>query len=298
MDRNDELKTRIIGFVSGFSITLFIMGGVLVGILSYLGQLSPQIVEQTKVSNHIFVPKPEQRLNMIFALQETSDYAPEVYLLAGFLPDEGKIAITLLPPKSLFFHGNQWVTIDHLFSQGGVSYVAKCLSTAMEIPIEKHGLITTAGVSKLMEQVGYFDYYITEGLDYPHNQRQVVLTPGQHILDGRKLVDIICYPAYDNGEAERSDRGTMLITSMLNHYMSLSQSTAGDGAVKTFLNHCDTNLSIIDYLDRKDATQFLSQQTPLPVTAIYIEGELTPDYQGFILTDTCLDRIKKTYTRE
>ena len=232
MYENDELKARLIGFGSAFAVTLLIMGGVLTGVLAHLDQLSPPVIEKTQVSNRIVVPKPAERLTMLFALQETADYAPEVYLLAGFLPDKGQIAITLLPPKSLFFHGNEWITIDHLFTQGGLPYVAKTLSTSLEIPIERTGLFTAHGVNKVMEQVGYFDYYITKGLDYPHNQRQVVLTPGQHLLDGRKVVDILCYPAYDNAEEERSDRGTMLMTSMLDYYLSLSLTNQGDAVVK------------------------------------------------------------------
>ncbi len=283
------------GFLVAFSVTLVLFSGILAGTLYFFGYTDTDSNDTSPVANLVEVPKTDNRLTMLISLRESEDYQPETYALIGFFPDEGQITVALLPPKTMFFYGNEWQTIERLYALGGMQYVAKGLSTYLELPIENTGIATSESLGEFMESAGYYEYYLGKSLDYPHNQRQVVLKQGSHLLDGRKTTDILFYPAYEGGEEERSDRGAMLITNMINHYISLALTQGSDDIAKAMLNSMDTDISYTDYTQRKEAVQFVAN-IDNPATAVYVEGELTANYEGFIITDDCIERIRKTYS--
>lgn len=297
MDDYTPFVTQLKGFVIAFFTTLII---VLFMIWVAVGTLGGDINTQNQnlpANQTAEIPKIQNRINIILALTESDSYDPEVFILLGFLPDNGQIAVTLLPPKSQFFLDGSWVTINQMFLDNGMNGVLKGLSTVLEIPIEGQAILTNQQLCNIVDYGGYVNYQVTAGLNYPHNQRQVVLSVGNHLMDGRKIMDILAYPAYDNGEQERSDRGTMLVTNILNQYMSIMQTDRGEELVKTFLNNSLNNMSITDYLDRKDAINFLTMQKIDPVTAVYIDGELSGDYKTFTLSTSCISRLQLIYSR-
>ncbi len=286
---------QVKGFFIAFFITFIaLLSLVFVAAYNLNTQSEQQILQQAQ--NTVEIPKAQSRLNMVIALQESVDYAPEAYILLGFLPDNGQIAITVLPPKSNLTVNGSEITIQQMFSTGGMQQVQTDLSTGLAIPIEKHAIVTSAGLASMIEYAGFMSYNVTAGLNYPHNQRQVMLSVGNHLMDGRKVMDIICYPAYTDGEQERSDRGTMLLTNLLNQYIAIMQTDKAENLIKTFLNNSQNNLSITDYHNRAAALTYLATQAAKPVTPVYIEGALSPDYKVFNLTGSFLNRVKRIYS--
>ena len=243
----------------------------------------------------VFLPRQEDRLVMLLALRENADTPPDCFLLAGFLPDKGQIALTLLPPKTLLLAGEQWGTLVELYQRGGMPYAARLVADYLAIPVERYGMMEVAGLRKLMENAGFFDYYLPVELDYPLHQRQVALSRGPQQLDGRKVADILFYPAYKGGEAERSDRGVMLLTRMVNHHLANSTTPQGDALVKSFLNNCQGNLSWQDYEERRQATEFLSRLELPAASAVYVEGSQSRDNRYVLLSDSCRARLCRVF---
>lgn len=284
-------------FLVSFFITLLVMGGVLYWavLLSSAGQASAPAGEVYQLPDTVYLPRREERLVMLFAGAEDTATPPDVYMLVGFLPDKGSIAVCALPPKTLITSSDQWATLGDIFERGGVAYAAKAVGNYLGVEIAKSGYMEVRGLDRMIETTGFFQYEMTTTLDYPLHRRQVAMSPGSKQLDGRAIADIMAYPAYKGGEVERSDRGAMLLTQMLNHHLPAALTAQGDSLVKNFLNNCQTDLSYKDYEERKTATRFLATLALPAATAVYVEGTLSRDYESFLLTESCRARLQSVY---
>lgn len=296
MGEEEREQSKATPFVVAFLATLLVMSGVLATVVIFrTGPASATAAEEYQGPGTVYLPRREDRLNLLVAVAENSQTLPDVYLLAGFLPDKGSIALTLLPPKTLLAGGDQWSTLEDAFSRGGSAYAAKAVASYLGVPVDRHAYLELAGLRKLMESAGTFEYFMTVELDYPLHQRQVAMGRGAQQLDGRKVLDILAYPAYKGGEAERSDRGVMLVTQMVNYHLPDCLTDQGDALVKSFLNNCETNLSWKDYEERKSSTRFLAALELPAATAVYVEGQLSRDYGSFLLTESCRARLTSVY---
>lgn len=297
MDENAREGQSLAPFLVSFFITLLVMGGVLYWalLMRSAGQASAQAGEVYQLPATAYLPRQEERLVMLFAGAEDRNTPPDVYLLVGFLPDKGSIAVCALPPKTLITSGDQWSTLENLFELGGVAYAAKAVSSYLGVEIARSGYMDVQGLEQLMEEIGPFEYELTTVLDYPLHQRPVIMSPGSKQLDGRDIADLMAYPAYKGGEVERSDRGAMLMTQLLNHHLPAALTDRGDSLATSFLNNCQTDLSYKDYEERKTATRFLATLELPAATAVYVEGTLSRDYESFLLTESCRARLQSVY---
>lgn len=300
MDNQNDKK--FVPFTLSFLITLLILGTVLTASLIFFSQL-PLSKSKTSATadadpQTVWLPEKQDRLLALFALAENKTTEPDVYALFGFLPDKGVISVTLLPPKTLITTGEEWSTITQLFDKGGIGYAAKQVGNYFGVEIDKYGYSTVDNVISFVEETGKFSYDLQTELDYPYHNRQVVLSRGRQDLSGRQFCDILFYPAYKGGETERSDRGAMLITQVLNYHMPAFLGDKGDSLIKTFLNNCEGNLSFHDYAVRSSSVRFLAELSLPASTATYIEGSLSRDYSTFLLTESCRARLASVYGGE
>lgn len=288
---------QFVPFFIAFAVTLLLMTGVLsTVVILHSTQRASATVEEYNGPSTIYLPQREDRLVFLMAASENSSTPPDVYLLAGFLPDKGTIAICTLPTKTMITAGEQSGTLEELFDRGGLGYSAGLLGSYLGIDIERTAYIEVEGLRKLVESAGFYEYELGVELDYPMHQRQVVLGRGVQQLDGRKLMDILAYPAYKGGETERCDRSTMLITRMVNDHLPDSLTAEGDVMVKCLLNNSKTDITFLDYEERKSPTRFLAQLRLPAATAVYIEGELSRDYSSFLLSESCRARLTSIYS--
>lgn len=282
-------------FFRAFGVTLLLMGVVLatVCLAFYLRQNRPeQDVSQLPT---VYLPRKEERLNILLTGAEDGLTDPDCYLLFGFLPDKGRIALCMLPPKTYVEYGGEATTLQGLYQKGGIAYTRKALEQYLQIPLDRWAKMDVEGLSRLMSMTGLMDYYLPVDLNGKLHGRKVVMPKGSYSLDGRKTYDILAYPSYKGGEVERSDRGAMLVSQLVSENLPAFLTDVGDKLIKAVLDVMETDLSYKDYETRKSAASFLAK-LDLPATAVvYIEGSMSVDKTIFYLTPGCMNRIQEMY---
>ncbi len=245
------------------------------------------------------LPQPEDRLTLLVSAAEASDADPDAYILLSFLPHQGRIAICVLPPDTYLEYGGQGTTIARMYRQGGLPYAKKGVAQYLDIPIQRWARLDLTSLDALLDCQELMDYDLPVDLNYPLRGRQIVMPRGHYQLTGRRVMDIIAYPAYQGGERERSDRAALLIAEMITQTLPLFlDEEQGDRLQQTALKTVDTDLSAADCLQRRSALAFLAQ-LDLPVTTmVYIEGSLSRDYSVYHLTQGCKSRIWQMYREE
>ncbi len=282
------------GFSTSFGITFLVMMVVL-GTVCFLSYFRLSRPEEEEIVPDAYLPGTEDRLVMLVAASEDASMAPDTYLLLGFLPDKGRIALCVLPPSTYLEYGGQGSTLGRLWQQGGLGYAQKGLAQYLDIPIHRYAALDTADLEQLMSYGGLLDYDLAVDLNYTLHGRQIVMPRGRYQLDGRKAMDIISYPAYKGGERERSDRAALLISQIITHNLPAFLTDTGSRIQETALELLDTDLSVADCLQRSDALQFLARLELPATTIVFLEGSLSRDYTVYHLTDDCKARIREMY---
>ena len=288
-----EARDRLWGFSTSFGITFLAMMVVL-GTVCIFAYFSPE-EETGEARPDAYLPGTEDRLVMLLSAAEDGETPPDTYLLLGFLPDQGRIALCVLPPSTYLEYGGQGSTLGRLWSQGGLGYAQKGLADYLGIPIDRRGALDTAGLSALMEFGGLVDYDLAVDISYTLHGRQVVMPRGKYQLDGRRAMDIIACPSYRGGERERSDRAALLISRLITGSLPAFLTDAGAELQRTALEVMDTDLSAADCLRRSSALQFLARLKLPATTAVFLEGSMSRDYTVFHLTESCKARIREMY---
>ena len=108
-----DFRDWLLGFSTSFGITFLGMMVVLgtVCFVSYSKAHKEAAAEteaagfQPKQGPDTYLPTPEDRLTLLVAGIPEAGAEPETYLLLGFLPDRGKIALCVLPPTTYLEYG-------------------------------------------------------------------------------------------------------------------------------------------------------------------------------------------------
>lgn len=290
-----QTKHALAAFGKSFGITLLAMGVVLATICFafYTRARRPQDPQEELPT--AYLPRDEDRLSIFIAGAEDGVTPPDVYLLMGFLPDKGRIALCLLPPATYVEYGGEASTLGSLYQRGGSRYAQQALAGYLGIPLDRWAKVEVEELSRMMNMTGLMDYYLPVDLNAQLHGRTVVMPKGNYQLDGRKAADILAYPAYKGGEVERSDRGALLLSQLVGENLPAFLTDVGDALIQTVLDTVDTDLSWKDYEERKSAMVFLAK-LDLPATAVvYIDGSSSRDRGVFYLSPGCISRIQEMY---
>lgn len=298
MDR--ETNDRLWGFFLSFGITflamVLVLGSICIAAWSRTRTAPDTQPRLTQTRPDTYLPEPADRLTLLVAAAEEKDAEPSTYLLLGFLPDQGKISICVLPAATYVEYGGQGSTLGRLWTQGGLPYAQKALAQYLDIPIHRRAFLDTQALDALLSYGEIMDYQLAVDLNYTVRGRQVDMPRGRYQLDGRKTMDIITCPAYQGGERERSDRAALLISQLVSHTLPLFL-TEEDGSrfQSLALSVLDTDLSASDCLRRSAALEFLARLELPATTSVFLEGSLSKNRTVYHLTENCKDRIYGTY---
>ncbi len=300
-----ETSDWLMGFSTSFGITFLAMMVVLgtVCFVSYSKAHKEAAAEteaagfQPKQGPDTYLPTPEDRLTLLVAGIPEAGAEPETYLLLGFLPDRGKIALCVLPPTTYLEYGGQGTTLGRLWQQGGVGYAKKGLGDYLGIPIHRQAAIDPEELDALMAwSGGPLEYDLGVDLNGELRGKPLSMSRGRWQLDGQRILDLLAYSGYKGGERERSDRASLLLSQLISRTLPVFlEEETGAGFTDTALSVLDTDLSAADCLQRKAALQFLARLELPTATAVFLEGSLSRNYTVYHLTDSCKARIGEMY---
>lgn len=294
-----ETGQWLMGFSISFGVTflamIVVLGGVCLVSYTRAGAAVTEEQKPTAYQPDTYLPTVEDRLVLLVSGTAEEGQPPDSYLLLGFLPDKGKIALCVLPPSTYLEYGGQGTTIERMWKQGGLGYAQKGLAEYLDIPIHRRAAVGPSELDALMAYGGLLDYQLTVDLDYPVHGRQVVMPRGRYQMDGRRLMDVIAYPAYQGGERERSDRAALILSRLITQNLPLFLEEDGKRLQKTALDLLDTDLSAADCLSRSKALEFLAKLELPATTAVFIAGSLSKNYTVYHLTRDCKERIREMY---
>ena len=241
------------------------------------------------------LPSEQLRMTVLIDGREKSGYEPELFVLLGFLPDQGRIAVCALPPAVAVTAQGQQRSLQEWVRLGGISCAASALSEHLSLPIDHTMTVDTAGLSAVLKTAGTFRCNVREGARGKVHGHAVEIAPGVQALDGQQFADLLFYPGYSGGEQERADRCDVLLTQLVTHLLRAEGEGWGETLAESVFNHSNTSLSYPDYHIRKEALSFLSHLNTPAATPVFLEGAWNHTKTLYYLTSSCRERLRMVF---
>ena len=146
-----------------------------------------------------------------------------------------------------------------------------------------------------MEACGPLPFTLTAALSGETSGHRVSFPPGEYRLDGAALADLLTLQAPAD-PARRSDRAAELLGSLIRQHLPAVLTESGEALVGTLLSHSHSDLSLLDYLERRTALCSLAGRPELPVYCVYLDG--TVGQEGYYLSEVSLTCLRAAFPAE
>ena len=289
-----ETREQMGGFFTAFFTTLLLMGVVLCVVYLVFDSRSGGDPGTHVADPNTYLPQAEDRMNLLLAGRENANEQPDLFLLLGFLPDRGKVAVCMLPPGTYVADQGRDSTLGQLYEKGGVRYAQKVLAEYLDIPIHRYAQGEMDTLDRLLTGQGLMDFYLPVDLSFTLRGREVNMPKGDYQLDGRKAADILTCNNYPGGEIERSDRGGMLFSQLIQEMLPAFLTDSGEQLAGSLMTWLETDVSFADYEQRRQALEFLAALELPATTTVFLEGA-QGDGGSLVLSGPCIQRIGETY---
>ena len=239
------------------------------------------------------LPEESSRLTVL-----TLGLGPEDELslcaLIAFQPDLIAVQVAALPPQTVWQTEAGEGTLAAAWQQGGAPYLQAVLSRWLDIPIHRTFCQNRRQLSAVMEQVGPLPYTLPLSLAEDAPGGRIAFPAGRYYLDGEALADLITLPLPAD-PARRSDRAAELLRALVRQHLPAVLSESGEELVTHLITHSQSDLTLLDYLERRTALGTLARRDEIPVYCVYLDGTAGAD--GYYLSEVSLTCLRAAYPR-
>ena len=292
---------RLRSFFLSFSLSLLAMTAILAATLvcggfwelnRSPGKETEKIVQAAETASNIPISplasaRAEDGLTVLIMGTKDAQSVPNTYLLLRFDPLKGRIPVTSLPPQTMVVkpQGDQTpLPLTEVYRFGSHALTVQALENTFGFPIDRYVVVDIGSFLEIGKLVGPVQYLLGQELDYRDAERSIRLSRGTQLVDGQKAVDIVTYPAYPGGEEFRAEMTASLAVQIINRKLSLSASPGAEQLFKAIINRVDTNITFLDFEERRTFLAELERLTP--AFQIYPEGELNAEGTGYTLNES------------
>ncbi len=296
--RESSVKLSDVGiFLLAFFATILVLSIILwTGGVDGISGNAQLTQGNTEYIQRLSRPGAEQRLNVLMAVAQDKNTAPEIYLLLGYMPDRGYITVSAFPHITYVAANRSANTLEDCYKSAGMSYTAKALGDFLNINIPYYISMTHSDINSVIDSTGRFNYEVVRTLDYQHGNRHIRLEKGVREIDARAIVDIMTYPQYKGAEQERSDLAALVSAATLNDILLKYRNDSRLDLRSLLFENSDTSISGTVLEQRKDSFSYLLSADDKFVIPTFLEGELSQDYSMFIVADGAVDRLSSIYS--
>lgn len=295
MNPKNKIKAKrfILAFsISAFALSIILMGAVLYAVPEAMVPGTREEPEQEE--SGVFLPDASQCMNLL-VVGQSSEEGADTFVILRFDPVNGAIPILVLPRETFLLNGENPDTLENVYDKGGIVYTAQVLSENLEIPIDRYARLDLKGYLEIADAVGTVQFDLPYEITYQEGGAPITLHVGTQLLDGRKTAALIGKTDYEDGEIQRCALTASLISAIINQRIDVALSTAADSLFSMAVNVSDTNVGINDYINLKEAAQFMAQLSEMPSAPLELNGSYNDSRNTYTLSDGFKAQIKQTF---
>jgi anionic cell wall polymer biosynthesis LytR-Cps2A-Psr (LCP) family protein len=185
--------------------------------------------------------------------EEPTETYPEAYtfVIMRSTPVDKQITFMGIPNNMMTGKENQ--TAEDIFIDGGSAGLVSSLEYTLGIKIDRHMTFNSESFEKLCNILGGVNFAVPKGID------GMTESDSEQYLSADQIENIISYGGYSGGELQRISTVSSLVTAMVNQTSGKRISENLDSNFETIINMVESDITAIDYNDRKYAIKFMLQ---------------------------------------
>ena len=299
-DNNGGMALYEKGLTVRYFILSFAIGFLLLSVSAMLVVLfiPPQMelgeVKQNAAEEISYLPSNQEALNLLVVI-EPREKEERVYALLRFDPARGQVPVAVLPAGMLSGAKGRMATLDSAYAYAGVRRAAAQIGEALGISVDRYLRFEAQDVVELVDQLGGVLYRVKKRMVFDSPGAQTVLEPGPRQLSGSLFGEVLAY-SFPGGALERSSALGSLIASLLNEHSDLLLTAESDTIFESLVNRANTNISALDYQQRKPAARFMARLSPDGAFPVTLSGSSEGAYQTFSLSENCIRQLTAIFS--
>ncbi len=230
----------------------FLLGIVGIGgIAMYLFNMLSATEGPKSMTSNVTKPTEADNMTLMFVLDEASDASPLTFMAARVLPADKKIILISIPANMLAIVDGRQDTLANFYRTGGIQGAMNAIENEAGIYSDRYVILNSESFQKICNIFAGVNYQI------PLGTQGFADNPDPQYLGPAQIEKLITNPFFENGESERSAVASDVISEMINQTDYDRIVASMDSNFRTLINMMNTDISSIDYSDRKSALKFM-----------------------------------------
>ena len=242
-----------------------------------------------------YLPEESEKLTVFFAgvSQDGSDAG--TFLLIKFDPLSGTIPIIAFPPETTIFNAGKTQTLRECYQYAGAARTRDALAATLGITIDRYVRMDEHAFIIAANAVGTVEYELVSPVKLgASGGMPALLNRGIHLLDGQKAAGILRGENFTSS-LERCENTARLAAAVVNQRMDIVLSTVVDKVFEKIINLIETDISYLDYDNRKQAAKFMAKLEKQPAVYLPVAGSFDKDNERFALSDTFIASVIQAF---
>lgn len=221
---------------------------------------------------------------------------PYTFMIMRSMPVHKQIVFIGLPDNMLA--GQQNKSLTEIYESGGGAELKSAAEFSLEIPIDRYMVFDSESFQKLCNIMGGVNFAV------PGNIEGFKKSDGLQYLSPDQIEKIVSYGGFGGGEIQRISTAASLITAMTNQTSGSRIADNLDNTFEIMVNANDTDISALDYQQKKYAVKFLmkysdpDEDETVSDRAKFITPSGTQTSDKFILDTSFIDEIAQYFVVE
>ena len=291
---NQDSKIRARYFLLSFTLAFALISAFFFFLINVVHPRAPVVPEPRIIDeDDPWRPDKEDTLTVLFMGNGSRRDPPGIYILARFAPDQEKVFLTVLPPRTLVQNQGSIEPMDEVYAYGGPSYTLNCLADTLGMSIDRYVRMDVRSFAAAAAAVGTVEFELEKPLEIKQGGYQFRLEKGLQLLDGRKIAQLFQWDGYKE-ESERYRIIASISAAIVEQRRDIAASTVTDKIFERIINLVDTDISYVDYAVRKASGEYLANLNGPVVEIIDVSGAFG-EKETYALSDTFSARLAMEY---
>jgi anionic cell wall polymer biosynthesis LytR-Cps2A-Psr (LCP) family protein len=186
--------------------------------------------------------------------EEEKKVSPKKYtfMLMRSMPVRKQMVFIGLPDNMLA--GEQNKPLTEIFEDGGGGELKSAAEYSLDVPIDRYMIFDSDSFEKVCNIMGGVNFAVPNIKGFKNSD-------GLQYLGSDQIEKIISYGGFKGGEVQRVSTAASLITAMFNQTSGLRIADNLDNTFETIVNLTESDISALDYQQKKYAIKFLLKHT-------------------------------------
>ena len=289
---NEKKRTgRIaIPYLITIFVGLCIVGGTVFGLYKYFGIGEEEAPPKPQPRNGIVTASYEDSHTILFILDEPETDCKSTFVLMRSIPRDKKMLFIGIPSNTVALIDDSQQSLSGTYERGGSEAARQFVQSALGVTVDRYMTFDSEAFKKVCDIFGGVSY----GVDVDIVGLQKGVT--EQYLNSSQIEKFVTYPLFADGEFGRSFRVASLISNMINQTDTKRIADSFDMNFETIINMVKTDITSVDYGNRKNAIKYMFSYGSSMGISIVIDGTVSGN--DFVPSSSFISNLPEEYFAE